>query len=570
MLEILRIEGWDLKERELTKLRKEQNLLLREPNRNGNGSEKRKRRQSGEEPGEPQDNGSGPVEKRTKILQPILPPEIAAKREARQARLLAESEQRLKEGTRRRRTKVWSGIAPDPDAPPRYPSELTLEECKKELGLDRQMYMEIRDIFEDICRTNNVVKKTLVSADTWKGVKDDLVSKVPHLQRIFWGPNAPTVGQTRQPMAFEIICMDVTKKIRTVGSRVTISEAKNILALTPQEGRDIRSAFDAILKEDYFVSKLEVPRDHWEGLKAKWIEETPLLKQKFAGGDSDPDYNTKLKCLESIAADVQKRHRDQQTRTDPTHLTKSLNPASTPSTVPYRNQYTGKSPNNTSSPARRTTAPSPGHRHSAPAPTMDRSNAPFPPCKSMGPGGTDTHIQQPSAHGTETNSSPNFSFSSGGMTNLASQALANASQPSFLDYGNIQDMQIDPSLLQAAALPQQTQHYDEPATQSTTETSIPVFFRISPSSSLRYLSTHPKVWLNTLHLPATVATLQELALAKTGEHGASVRKIEGVAPAVVGGEAGTKWSIDEDDELEAYLDMVGGGKATFTVEIGEV
>ncbi len=557
MVDILRGEGWDIKERELTKLRREQNLLLREPNRNGNGSEKRKRRRAGLEVDRPQDDVNEPVEKRarTATQDPTLPPEIAAKREARQARLLAESEERLKKGTRRRRTKVWSGIAPDPEAPPRYPSELTLEECKRELGLTRPMYMEMRDIFEDICRTNNVVKKTLCSADTWKGVKDDLISRVPHLQRIFWRPNAATVGQTQQPMAFEIICMDVTKKIRTVGSRVTISEAKSILALTPLEGRNIRSAFDAILKQDYFVSKLDVPREHWEGLKARWIEESPLLRQKFAGGVSDPDYSTKLKCLEFIAADVQKRHRDQQTKTDPGHLTKSLNPVEQPFSTPYRNQHTSKSSN-----------PGPPGRAPDRSPAIDRSNAPFPPGKSMDSPAPDSANQRPSDRDTGASGVQNLTFVPGGMTNIASQALAKASQPSFFDYGNTQDIQIDPTLLEAAAMPQQIQQYGDPAPQAATDASIPVFFRIAPSSSPKYLDTHPKVWLNTLDSPSSVEMLKGLALAKAEDGAASVMKIEGVAP-TMGNEVGTKWSIDEDDELEAYLAMVGSGKATFIVQI---
>lgn len=576
MLDILRGEGWDLKERELTKLRKEQNLLLREPNRNGNGSEKRKKKRAGEDVDGQDDEVDEPLEKRARAVTPelalTLPPEIAAKRAARQARLIAESEERLKKGTRRRRTKVWSGIAPDPEAPPRYPSELTLEECKKELGLTRPMYMEIRDIFEDICRTNNVVKKTLCSADTWKRVKDELIGKSPHLQQIFWGPNAATVGQTQQPMAYEIVCMDVTKKIRTMGSRVTISEAKSILALTPQEGRDIRSAFDTILKEDYFVSKLDVPREHWESLKMRWIEESPLLREKFAGGLSDPDYTTKLKCLESIAADVQKRHRDHQTKTDPSHLTKSLNPTSTPSTTsPNGNQHSSNP------------APSPARRGPAPTSSMiDRSNAPFPPGKSMGPPSQNPIPYQSANHTQSPHNTQPPPFSANGITNLASQAYANASQNPYLNY-NTTDMQIDPTLLHAASLPS---HHNQqlppnyqatssspslttvPVTEASPETNTtPIYFRISPSSSLTHLATHPKIWLSTLTHPATLEQLRELALSKTtagGEQRASVKKIEGVAPME---EGGGKWGIDEDDELQAYLEMVGRGKATFVVEI---
>ena len=157
MLSILRGEGWDVKERELTKLRKDHNLLLREPNKNGNGSEKRKKRkrdaleeladQNGQD--DPAESPEEPP--RTPSPEPILPAEVIAKRQARQARLLAESQERLKAGTRRRRTKVWSGLPPDPVQPPRYPSELTMEESKKELGLDKHLYQEMRNIFEDIC-----------------------------------------------------------------------------------------------------------------------------------------------------------------------------------------------------------------------------------------------------------------------------------------------------------------------------------------------------------------------------------------------------------------------------------
>lgn len=44
-------------------------------------------------------------------------------------------------------------------------------------------------------------------------------------------------------------------------------------------------------------------------------------------------------------------------------------------------------------------------------------------------------------------------------------------------------------------------------------------------------------------------------------------KIEGVQSASEGGEGGS-WSIDEDDELEAFLGMlVDGKKASFMVEI---
>ena len=535
MLSILRGEGWDVKERELTKLRKDHNLLLREPNKNGNGSEKRKKRkrdaleeladQNGQD--DPAESPEEPP--RTPSPEPILPAEVIAKRQARQARLLAESQERLKAGTRRRRTKVWSGLPPDPVQPPRYPSELTMEESKKELGLDKHLYQEMRNIFEDICRSNNVVKKTLCGGETWKAVKEQLISQFQHLQPIFWGIDASHLNTTQKPMALDLICMDVTKKIRTVGTRITISDAKNILGVTPQEGRDIRSAFDAILKGDHFVSKLEVPKEHWDALKAKWVAESPRLQQVLAGGDADPDLPAKLRALESIASDVQKRHRDFQTKKDPTRLTK------TPAT-----SFPGRGP-----PAR-------------PKPTSPAKKNKPPPAINSADQAADSPVQaflSGALSDRPTNDVNPTSSSTNDMTTFASQALAHAPYNDFSDFTG---MQIDPSLLEAAGSVPQSLNNDHTQLQND----VRVFLRPSSTSQLKHLHSAPKVWLGVLQAPYTVNSLRTLALSGSGLQGnARVGKIEGVAD----GDSG--WGIDEDDELEAYLGFLkGGGKVTFVVE----
>ena len=537
MLSILRSEGWDVKERELTKLRKDHNLLLREPNRNGNGSDSRKKRKRdalgelADQNGQDEPDASAEEPTRTPSPGPILPPEVIAKREARQARLLAESQERLKAGTRRRRTKVWSGLPPDPVQPPRYPSELTMEESKNELGLDRNLYQEMRNIFEDICRNNNVIKKTLCGAETWKSVKEQLISQFQHLQPIFWGTDATELNQTQKPMALDLICMDVTKKIRTVGTRITISDAKNILGLTPQEGRDIRSAFDAILKGDHFVSKLEVPKEHWDALKNKWIAESPRLQQIIAAGDADPDLPAKLRSLESIASDVQKRHRDFQTKKDPSRLTKT-----SATTFPGR----GPPP----APTRTTAA----KKRNPPPAINPADQAADSPVQAFLSGALSS---QPTV---DINSTPS---STNDMTNFASQALAHARYNDFSDFTG---MQIDPTLLEAAgSLPQNPNNNHNPIQN---DPPVRVFFRPSATSQLTHLNSAPKVWLGELQAPYSVDNLRTLALNGSGLLGkASVGKIEGVA------EGDSGWGIDEDDELEAYLGFVrGGGKVTFVVQ----
>ena len=549
MLDILRGEGWDVKERELTKLRKAQGLLMREANRSGYTGVKKRKRDALEELANQNGQRSShevPIRKRVGMLSPELElaPEIIAKREARQARIAAESEERFRTRTRRRRTKVWAGLPPDPAQPPRYPSELTLEESKHELGVNKAQYQELRELFEDICRNHNVIKKTLCGPDTWKGVKDELISRIPHLQALFWGLNAASVGQTQRPMALDVICLDVTKKIRTIQKRVTITDAKNILGVTPQEGREIRAAFAAILKGDYFTSKLEVPREYWDNLKAKWIAESPLLQQKLGDENTDPDYAAKLRSLESIASDVQKRHRDDQTKRDPSRLSKSLKTTQNVST----NRITANAPTAVQS-FGSDGAPNGTIQHSSMSRQVTRSNNP--PMHDFSDDPLDT-------------SSP-----ANGMSMLASQALVNASYPSY-DYSG---MQIDPSLLQAASLPQHNhnQHYDPaPLKTNTIQSAIPVYFRVAPSSSHQYVSSAKKLWLDTFHPPHTVVSLRSLTLVRSGlgrNSNARVGRIEGVQPASERCEGGS-WAIDEDDELEAFLGMVEEGKkANFLVEI---
>ena len=527
MFDILRGEGWDIKERELTKLRKDQHLLMRERNRNGH---KKRKRDDFEELFNDEHHDFS-------TESPELPAEIVAKRQARQAKLQAESDERFKAGTRRRRTKGWAGLPADPIQGPRYPSELTIEECKNELQLDKARYKEMRDIFEAICFHHGVVKKTLCGAETWKRVKDELLTQYPHIQQFFWGPGATDLMETQRPMALDLICMDVTKKMRTVNSRVTITDAKNILGVTPQEGRDIRAAFAAVLKADHFVSKLEVPREYWENLKQKWIDGSPLIQQKLGDPGTDPDHQAKMRSLEAIACDVQKRHRDEQTKKDPTRPKQPMNG------------------NHKATPSK-ATAPSPTTAHDP----ITRSPHRFAP---EGSSVRSVTIPRGEPGSIYSNNIPTATPPMDGMTALASQALAsyNPFNPS---------MQIDPSLLEAAALPYGSQQYDQTPTQQPADShkSIPVYFRISPNSPLKNLSIAKKVWLDTFHPPHALFNLKELALKRSGVSG-RVGKVEGVEPAQDGSrEEGGKWVIDEDDELEAYLGMLNDGqKATFIVEI---
>lgn len=566
MLLILQSEGFDIKDRELTRVRHNNQWRLRIANNTKPQTAKNDEitiapelEQAGgtytaNSPGEEQsvpvatENGA---RKRSASIE--LAPEVQAKRQARLAKLEAESAQRYQQRTRRRRTKEWAGLPADPPGPPRFPSETTIEESKALLRLDDDTYRRLRDQFQRICEDHGVVKKTQAGPEQWQAIKEQLIRENPHLPSIFYVGDGTNLVQ--QNLALDVICSDVTKRIRTLKTRVTIAEAKNEMGVDPEEARQLRAAFYNILVADHFTSKLEAGEDHWKELKEKWVAESPLLQRILGPGDVSPDHAAKVKAAEVLCRDVMKRLRDDQTKKDPSRRKRSK---------------------------------------------------------------TTTNID-PSIHNSMSNGIDNsmgdVMSNNHGITNgiatLASQALASAHSPAsppllHQDY----DGQIDPTLLFAANAPpiELTHHPDlthrthdlnnnghdlghhthDLTHQLTHHTQFllqpphplthptPIYFRLSPLSPLH---TPPTLWLDTLPAPPTIHALHALATAKhaAAHPGVEVRvvKIEGVVK--VGGVEGTgagagagevKWTIEEEDELVGYLGHVGGEKATFVVGLG--
>ncbi|KAI9923451.1 hypothetical protein MW887_009312 [Aspergillus wentii] len=505
MLRILNEEGFEIKERELMRVRAKNRWLLRVPNGMKSQTNTQTLIQQPEDEGllalqqevykndVPFDDADPfPSESTAQQPQsPTLSPEVIAKRKERLERLKAESAERWAARKRRRRTRGWAGLPADPPGPPRFPSETTIDESKKYLSLDNAMYRQLRDQFQKICEEAGFIKKTVAGPEKWQEAKDKLIHESPHLQQIFYSdPNQVDA----KGLALDVVCTDVTKRMRTLERRMTIAEAKNALGVNPEESRQIRNAFYDTLKADHFTSKLEAGDEHWKELKERWIQNSELLQQILAPGPTDPRHTMKLKALEVLCRDVMKRLRDDQTKRDPSRK-QSAPHADTQSPVPHNNHVSNTFGN-------------------------DISN---------------------------------------GISTLASQALASAPMAS----SDLGDMQIDPSLLQAANDPSftaATQHdansfgYVDPMLGSTV-LHTPVYLRISPQSHLHGAS---KTWVEKL-ATRSVAELRQIV---TGRYPDSlVTRIEGMDKDENGNE--TPFLIDEDHELDAYLTHVHGRKASF-------
>jgi hypothetical protein len=449
-----------------------------------------------------------------------LSTEEALRKQLRQAQLQNESDEKWRTRKRRRRTRGWAGLPADaPGEPPRFPSETTIDEAKAYLGLDNDMYRDVRDRFLQMCKEQDVIKKTIAGPTKWAEIVRQLINESQHLSAVF--QQEPDVlsnidalfrPKGQRALSIDVICMDVTKRLRTMDSRMTLADVKNILALNPEQTRQVRSAFAAKLKADHFTNKHEAGEQHWADLKTAWVNESELLARVLAAGEADPDYARKLRAIEVLARDVMKRQQQEKTAKDPSRK---------------KQVHQGPGPG----PARPIVVPQPPVSHT-------RSQRPEPPSSSQ------------TAYDN--------------MTALASAA----------------DLQIDPSLLLAASdaatpnyqpytyqdetslRPAAQPSYSEPLYAPSPSQPLPIYFRLHPHSSTSFPAK--TVWLSILHT-ISVAEIRQLA---AREHpGAAVLKIEGV---VLAGEREVVVEIGDDGELGAYLGHVGKGKATFVVLLGYV
>ncbi|KAJ5225125.1 hypothetical protein N7468_006350 [Penicillium chermesinum] len=514
MLRILTDEGFDIKERELMRVRAKNRWLLRVPN--------------GTKPHAPESPRYTPEDEGLLALQqevykneetananrdfpsesvtpkgksptpPGLSTQTLARRQERLDRLKSESAERWASRKRRRRTRGWGGLPADPPGPPRFPSETTIDESKQYLRLDNKMYRDLRERFQQICQESGFIKKTIAGPEKWQAAKTRLVQEIPHLQQLF---EAEPTECDAKALALDVVCTDVTKRMRTLERRMTIAEAKNSLGINPEESRQIRNAFYDTLKTDHFTSKLEAGDEHWQELKAQWIRDQPLLQQILGPGNTDPQHTVKLKALEVLCRDVMKRLRDDQSKRNPARKSTRVSSASR------------KQASSTAAPA------------------------------------------------------PNFLSNgiSNGISTLASQALASAP----ITASEINDMQIDPSLLEAANGPSTFSANSPPEPGNTFEYVDPM---LSPSllnttvsfqGGLTIIMHHSIRSLGSRSYPPEVEQI-----IVTRYPYSIINKIEGVHNDDNGSES--YMPIGSDHELDMYLSHCHERRPLLLFTLGQI
>lgn len=475
---------------------------------------------------------------------PSLDPEESLRRQLRQEQLQRDSDEKWRTRKRRRRTRGWAGLPADtPGEPPRFPSETTIDEAKAYLCLDNSMYRRLRERFQGICEDEGVIKKTAAGPEKWTQLVQRLIQEDAHLVSVFQqesevfkqNNDALFRPKGQRALSIDVICMDVTKRLRTMETRMTLADAKNALGLNPEQTRQVRAAYIAKLKTAHFTNKHEAGEEQWAQLKTTWVNESEYLKRALAQGEADPGYARKLRAVEVIARDVMKRQQQEKLSKDPSKK---------------KQIHQGPGPG----PAPPVVAPQPERRRQS---AVSEHNA------AMYTGQPSHLAQSPSS---DLQIDPSLLLAASDAAILPSLAYHQPEHPYHTQPEHTQSVhsQIPPP---HHAPNHHYSHNYYPAASSQHSQPMPIYFRLHHLSATPFPSK--TVWLSILHSQ----TVNEISNLVMREHpGTVVLKVEGlVVYRHDQGEREVMVEVSDDQELAAYLDHVkstGQGKATFVALLG--
>ncbi|KAI8223568.1 hypothetical protein K4K54_006048 [Colletotrichum sp. SAR 10_86] len=537
MLRVLNEEGFDIKKRELIRVRTKNRWLLKA----ANGERAKDVPDPELRPSPLQDgfgghNGGGtPGTLTDHEVLGVMPDDVGTAWDQDNNR------------RKRRRLKAFESASLDAPIAPRFPSETTLDEAKVILGLANDVYRQLRTTFARLCEESDIVKKTIAGPDRWEAVKERLIQEMPQLQAAMWQSRD---NHESKKLALDVICTDITKRARTLEKRITLAEAKNILGINPEEARDVRTAFEQILKEGGLSSKSDAGPAQWNSLKDRWVDGSDLIQRILALGPADPSHAEKVRALDVLARDVMKRLRDDMSRKD----------------KPKKGGATKTGPPKVS-----------GNRHNQhaevaqPQPDMvediqsntdlvsQYGNAGQVSSMGLVPSSGDNQAQLLMPVSMQAQAADPLGHSaarilSNALLGQPNMALDSHLGSSLLLAANAQAAFVDQQYAQQFTAAQSVFHAAPPL-----PTTVAIYMRLHPSSTF---VVNANLWIATL----SSHSMQELRhVAASKFPGAICLRVEGVLKDGKGGEMPLQ--IDQDPELAAYLAHLQGATPTFNVQL---
>lgn len=241
----------------------------------------------------------------------VAPAPVAYPQQKRTSGSLNEGNEQAESRKRRRRIRgIGSLPADEPGMPPRYKSETSLNECKAFLQLDNESYQALRQQYMAICNEAGIVKKTKCEPGQWEASKDRLIQENAHINAIM---NSPHPDANEVANALEVVCADVTKRIRVMGTRISMQDANNGLQLNPAQSKHIRHLFYEILRENDCITKSDCGEEKWDQMVQLWITKSDILTRMQQQGIDDQT----RKYLNVLTRDAMKRLTDSNAKKDP-------------------------------------------------------------------------------------------------------------------------------------------------------------------------------------------------------------------------------------------------------------
>ncbi|KAF5587917.1 hypothetical protein FPANT_6759 [Fusarium pseudoanthophilum] len=451
----------------------------------------------------------------------------------------------------------------------RFPSEMTLNDSKEALGLDATTYAEARDCFSRICQEESIVKKTQAGPGRWDYVKNRLIHERPHLQQALW---LSKEDLERKQLALDVICTDVTKRLRNQDTRMTLVDAKNELGLNPEESHEIRAALHEVLCDAKFTCKSDGTPEQWEELKKRWLEKSERMRAIPLHGN-DESSRRKIKAVEIVARDSGEAPKQKES-------TKRTSQNDKPQHTVQNSQLTEDQPSIYQQQSQRAietprafgVAERGASGSSSPAdPMMDQpmDDNGFEPVDSRIAYTTADQPPAPQRPGQVQLPALGMPASPGVLPQphrMLGSSAANT-VPMDAQYGSSMYLGNQP---QANYMQQQyVQHqFSAPAPNAmfspvpsvpAVPSSFAVFMRLHPSSTY---PANTSMWISTMS-SQSVQELRQVAMTKFP--GAMVLRIEGIIKDPKGNELPLQ--IQGDDELAAYFDHMQSGTPTFTVQL---
>ncbi|EXF84282.1 hypothetical protein CFIO01_12113 [Colletotrichum fioriniae PJ7] len=651
MLAVLREDGFDIKKRELIRVRTKNRWLLKAANgerskeggKEGGevvGSGRRESPMVTIDDGFGNHDGAGVVRPGTLTDREMLGSPLTGEGEEEDdddVGAVGDKESNIDSSSsnnrrKRRRLRAWEAASShDSQHPiaPRFPSETTLDDAKVILGLATDLYRQVRATFARLCEEAGIVKKTVAGPERWEAVKARLVRETPRLRAVMWDDDESgnlndnsnsnsninsNQNHESKKLALDVICTDITKRARTLEKRLTLAEAKNILGVNPEEARDLRAAFERILKREGLGCKSEAGPAQWGKLKAQWEAGSELMRRILAapgGGGEEDDHGSeagsssvhahahadKVRALDVLAKDVMKRLRDDVSRREQLRKRAGI----TGQQAQLHRDDANRQEDVTAvqvqaQPTQPELVDNLGDQDDlGGGQYVDASQVSVPPSMGLVPGSGAS--QQPQMLMPTVSMQVQAAAAADPMGHSAARILSSAllgqadmgleshhigsslllaadAQAAFVDQQYAQQYAVAAA---AAAQQQQQQQqpvfhappsplpqHQHPQPQPPSTTSIAVYLRLHPSSTFVATTT---IWIATL----SSHSVQELRHAAASKFpGAICLRLEGVLKDGKGGEM--PLSIEQDGELAAYLAHLRGGAGglgtpTFNVQL---